>query len=90
MNVKVYVNVLENQVVSANDYEEMVRHQTETFVGDKDNFDAWLDTNYTASQVLNMDDDQIAELCDQFDEEVEAEIRKELSLEWSCHLVGNC
>ena len=90
MNVKVYVNVLENQVVSANDYEEMVRHQTETIVGDKDNFDAWLDANYIASQVLNMDDDQIATLVERFEDEIEAEVRKELSLEWSCHLVGNC
>ena len=90
MNVKVYVNVLENQVVSANYYEEMVRHHTETFVGDKDNFDAWLDANYIASQVLNMDDDQIATLVERFEDEIEAEVRKELSLEWSCHLVGNC
>lgn len=90
MNVKVYVNVLENKVVSANDYEEMVRHQTETFVGDKDNFDEWLDHNYTASQVLNMDDNEIASLVEQFENEIEEEVRKELALEWSCHLVGNC
>ena len=90
MNVKVYVNVLENQVVSANDYEEMVLHQTETFVSDKDNFDSWLDANYIASQVLNMDDDQIATLVERFEDEIEAEIRHDLSLEWSCHLVGNC
>jgi hypothetical protein len=90
MNVKVYVNLLENQVVSANDFEEMVMKQTAEFIADRDNFDAWLDARYTASQVLAMDDNELTALYDLFSEDIEADVRNDLSLEWSCHLVGNC
>lgn len=90
MNVKVYVNVLENQVMSANDFEGMVEQQTNSFTADKDNFDAWLDARYTASQVLTMDDDECEMLQEEFWSFANEEIRHDLSLEWSCHLVGNC
>ncbi|MBR5314177.1 MAG: hypothetical protein IKU45_02045 [Clostridia bacterium] len=90
MNVKVYVNVLENQVVSANDYEEMVIEQTKSFTADKDNFDAWLDARYTASQALAMDDDELEMLFEKFEEDIEGDVRNDLSLEWTCHLVANC
>lgn len=88
--IKVYLNELENRIVSTNDFEEMVAKQVKEHTEVKVNFDLWLDAHYTASQVLAMDDESLESLFERFEADTEADVRNELAFEWSCHLVGNC
>lgn len=90
MNVKVYVNVLENKVVSANDYEEMIARNVDKIVANEEEFDNWLDAHYSASEVIDASDDDKDILYEQFCQEMEQDVRRDIGLDWSCHLVGNC
>lgn len=90
MSIKVYVNPCDNMVLSANDYEEMIARNVDKIVANKEEFDNWLDAHYSASEVIGASDDDKDMLFEQFRQEMEQDVRRDIGLDWSCHLVNNC
>ena len=62
MKVTVYVNWNERKVFSEDGYKEEINRRAEDFCADDDNFEEWLDRNYTSLELYNLKDNQKNEL----------------------------
>lgn len=93
MTIKVYVNACgENdrvEVISESDFEKMVDKHMLSVTADKDAYANFVDGKYAASQILEMDDDEIEAIGDEFKEWYEGEIRADLSFDWVQCVVNN-
>ena len=93
MTIKVYVNACgENnrvEVISESDFEKLVEEQMANVTADKDAYANFVDGKYAASQILEMDDEEIEQIWDEFKEWYEGEIRADLSFDWVQCIVNN-
>ena len=58
MKVTVYVNWNEHKVFSEDEYKKELNRRIEKFCADDANFEDWLDANYTALELYNLENDQ--------------------------------
>lgn len=93
MTIKVYVNACgENdriEVISESDFEDMVAKHTANVTADKEAYAGYVDGRYSASQILEMDDEDIEDIWEEFNEWCENEIRADLSFDWVPCVVEN-
>ncbi len=78
----VYVNWREQEILTKDEYEEHILRTSNNLFDDEDEFDEWLDDNYSASEILTMTDEEKEELKQKWNEVCLSKIRDEYDYYW--------
>ena len=79
--MKLYVNWLEQEILTAEQYKERLDEQIEEEIRFF-SFSDWLEDNYTASEIFDMDDDEKKLAIEEFKEFVKDSIEHDFSNDW--------
>lgn len=82
MKVKVYVNRYSREIVNEKDFKKKIEEATKEYKEDKSFFGEWIDINYSAEEIWNLNEEQRKEVHNEFLARCEELGIKDVHNEW--------
>lgn len=82
MTIKLYVDWRNREILTKEEYEDEVKVRAEVFISDENDFDIWLEENYSGLEIFNFKEEDKNRVCEEWRKACESYARENAEEEY--------